>query len=48
MLLSEELVRKFQTLHLEKFNIKIEYATAELQLKELAELVRITHDGERA
>ena len=42
MFLSEELVEKFRALHLEKYGEEISYNAAELQLKELADLVRIT------
>ena len=41
MQLSKELVEQFQKLYLIKFNIDISYDSAEQQLKELAELVRI-------
>jgi hypothetical protein len=42
MRLSTGLVEQFQTLHLKKYGESIDYAVAELQLKELAELVRMT------
>ncbi len=42
MQLSKELVMKFQGLHLEKCGVVISYNAAESQLKELAELVRLT------
>ena len=42
MLLSKKLIVQFQALHLEKFGDMISHATAELQLKELAELIRLT------
>lgn len=46
MQLSEELVTKFQGLHLEKYNLEISYVVAESQLKELAELIRLTAKAE--
>jgi len=42
MQLSNELVTKFQGLHLEKCGVVIGFNAAESQLKELAELVRLT------
>jgi hypothetical protein len=42
MRLSKELVEQFQALHFKKYGESIDYQTAELQLNELAELVRIT------
>lgn len=41
MQLSKDLVERFQTLHLIKFGVEISYDSAEQQLKELAELVRL-------
>jgi hypothetical protein len=46
MLLSKDLVKKFQALHLEMCGVEISYAVAELQLQELAELVRLTSKAE--
>jgi hypothetical protein len=46
MLLTKELVEKFQILHLTKYGIAIGYEAAESQLKELAELVRLTSKAE--
>lgn len=42
MQLNKELVENFKELHLEKFGVVINYDIAESQLKELAELVRLT------
>ena len=42
MRLNQELVKKFQTLHREKYDEEISYDITELQLSELADLVRIT------
>ncbi len=42
MRLNPQLVKKFQTLHHEKYGEEISYETAELRLNELADLVRIT------
>ena len=39
---SKTLIEQFQALHLAKYAEQIDYAVAEIQLKELAELVRIT------
>jgi hypothetical protein len=46
MQLSKDLVMKFQGLHLEKCGVEISYNVAESQLKELAELVRLTSRGQ--
>ena len=42
MQLSKDLIERFQTVHLKKFGEEISYVFAEQQLKELAELVRLT------
>lgn len=42
MRLNQELVKKFQTLHHEKYGEEISYDIAELRLSELADLVRVT------
>jgi hypothetical protein len=42
MRLNQELVKRFQTLHREKYGEEISYDIAELRLCELADLVRIT------
>lgn len=42
MSLNNDLIERFQTLHLIKFGAEISYDSAEQQLKELAELVRLT------
>jgi len=42
MSLSKELVEKFRALYLDKYGEEISYNAAEFQLRELAELVRIT------
>lgn len=42
MSLSKELIEQFQALYLAKFGEEISSAAAEQELKELAELVRIT------
>lgn len=41
-MLSRKLVTEFQTLYLTKYGEQITYEVAELQLQQLAELVRIT------
>lgn len=40
--LNKELVEKFQAVMLEHYKEMMDYATAEHELKELAELVRLT------
>ena len=42
MTTNNKLIERFQELHLNKFGIEISYEVAEHQLKELAELVRLT------
>lgn len=42
MLLSKNLVETFQNLYLSKSGIEISYTVAEAQLRELAELIRLT------
>lgn len=42
MQLSKELVERFQTIYINKIGVAIGYKEAESQLKELAELVRLT------
>lgn len=42
MLLSKNLVEQFQALYLKRSGIEIDYNEAEYQLKNLAELVRLT------
>jgi hypothetical protein len=39
---SKSLIERFQELHINKYGIEISYEVAEHQLKELAELVRLT------
>lgn len=39
---NKELVKRFQELHINKYGTEISYEVATLQLKELAELVRLT------
>ncbi len=46
MALTKQLVENFQALHLEKYGESIAYEIAEIQLKELADLVRITSKKE--
>lgn len=46
MQLSYGLIEKFRALHLEKYGEVISYNDAEFQLKEIAELVRITSKKE--
>lgn len=46
MLLSKKLVERFQAVYVNKNGIVIGYAEAESQLKELAELVRLTSKAE--
>ena len=41
MSLSRELIEQFQQQYLEKFNAPINYETAEQELREIAQLVRI-------
>ncbi len=48
MSLNKNLITKFQALYLEKFATEISYDIAELQLKELADLVRNTASAVRA
>jgi hypothetical protein len=48
MLLSKQLVERFRALHIEKYGEEISYNAAEHQLKELAELVRITSPKQEA
>jgi hypothetical protein len=43
MRLSEDLITKFQVTYFEKFTEHISLETAEAELLDLAELVRITH-----
>lgn len=42
MALSKKLVKEFQELHLKKFGVEISSESAELELLQLAELVRLT------
>ena len=42
MLTNKRLVERFQELHINRYGIEIGYELAEYQLKELAELIRIT------
>ena len=42
MTTNKKLVERFQELHINKYGIEISYEVAEHQLKELAELVRLT------
>lgn len=42
MQLNHELVKEFQTVHLKKYGEHIPYEVAESQLRQLADLVRIT------
>jgi hypothetical protein len=42
MTTNKELVERFQELHINKYGIEISYEVAEHQLKELAELIRLT------
>ncbi len=42
MTTNNKLVERFQELHIKKFGIEISYEVAKHQLKELAELVRLT------
>lgn len=46
MSLNQILVEKFRALHLLKYGEEISYEAAEFQLKELAELVRVTSSKE--
>lgn len=43
---SNQLIINFQQLHLYKYGVEISYKAAEYQLKELAELVRLTSKAE--
>ena len=42
MATTNKLIERFQKLHIDKYGIEISYNVAEHQLKELAELVRLT------
>jgi hypothetical protein len=42
MTTNNKLIERFQELHINKFGVEISYEVAEHQLKELAELVRLT------
>ena len=42
MTTNNKLVERFQELHINKYGIEISYEVAEHQLKELAELIRLT------
>jgi len=42
MLTNQKLIERFQELHIEKYGVEISYELAKYQLKELAELVRLT------
>lgn len=42
MTTSNKLIEEFQKLHINKYGVEINYETAKHQLKELAELVRLT------
>lgn len=42
MTTTNKLIERFQDLHVNKYGIEISYEVAEHQLKELAELVRLT------
>lgn len=42
MTTNEELVKRFQELHIHKYEIEVSFEVAAHQLKELAELVRLT------
>ncbi len=42
MTTNNKLVERFQELHINKYGIEISYEVAEHQLKELAELLRLT------
>lgn len=42
MTTNNKLVKRFQELHINKYGIEISYEVAAHQLKELAELVRLT------
>lgn len=42
MLLSKSLVESFQALYINKCGVEISYTAAEAQLKELADIVRLT------
>lgn len=48
MTLARELVEQWQTLHLAKFGEPISYGDAEQEMKELADLVRITSQRKEA
>lgn len=46
MLTNQMLIERFQELYINKFEIEISYEVAEHQLKELAELIRLTFKTE--
>jgi hypothetical protein len=48
MTLSNELVERFQAIYVNKFGKVIGYSEAESELKELAELVRLTSEMQEA
>ena len=45
---NKSLIERFQELHINKYGVEISYEVAEHQLKELAELVRLTSKVEIA
>ena len=46
MTTTNKLIERFQELHINKYGIEISYEVAEHQLKELAELIRLTSNAE--
>lgn len=46
MTTNNKIVERFQELHINKYGVEISYVVAEHQLKELAELVRLTSKAE--
>jgi hypothetical protein len=46
MTTNNRLIERFQELYINKYGIEISYEVAEHQLKELAELVRLTSKAE--
>lgn len=48
MQLNNKIVNEFQKLYLKKFGVTIGYAVAESQLKDLAQLIRLTSEMQEA
>jgi hypothetical protein len=46
MLTNQKLIERFQELHMKKYGIEISYEEARQELRELAEMVRLTSSTE--